>query len=107
MIYLIPMGQAIAPTMLRAGCQVVHSRGDGLSSPWSPRNNCAHTLMREQAILHLSSKQGPPQESPRLNPGSPAAVVECIGQVVAECLLHAPARKSLKRMATDLLTSID
>src|SRR2546421_2174159 len=26
-------GQAIAPTMLRAGCHVAHSRGDGLSSP--------------------------------------------------------------------------
>src|SRR2546421_7841655 len=26
-------GQAIAPTMLRAGGHVVHSRGDGLSSP--------------------------------------------------------------------------
>src|SRR6266700_7124472 len=28
-------GQAIAPTLLRAGRHVVHSRGDGLSSPSS------------------------------------------------------------------------
>src|SRR5437660_11251490 len=36
-------GQAIAPTMLRAGRQVVHSRGDGLSSPRSPRKNRTRT----------------------------------------------------------------
>jgi len=35
MIYLESMGQAIAPTMLRAGGHVVHSRGDGSSSPSS------------------------------------------------------------------------
>ena len=33
--------------------------------------------------------------------------VECIGQVVAECLFHPPSRESLKRMATEHLTSID
>ena len=46
MIYLESMGQAIAPTMLRAGRHIVHSRGDGLSSPWSPRNNRARTRKR-------------------------------------------------------------
>jgi len=36
-------GQAIAPTMttMELPAKLVHSRGDGLSSPWSPRKNRA------------------------------------------------------------------
>src|SRR5947209_19800821 len=40
-------GQAIAPTMLRAGLHVVHSRGDGLSSPCDLCKNMTDTLRRQ------------------------------------------------------------